>query len=295
PCKEVSIRREWRALTPNEKEEFVQAIYCLAKTPSSWAPNHTIYDDFAILHGGIGSWCHRSASFLPWHRYTLFVFEKILKEQCGFTNAIPYWDWSLDWANLANSSIWDSATGFGGDGDPHGHEVVGEGRCVVDGPFTELRPIVYNHTYTTHCVSRGFNDAKRNTTGQIAGAPYSPESIGAILRKRTYKEFVKEVENQLHNTLHQGVNGDFKAMTAANGKFHPLFYVHHAQLDRMWWRWQQEHPSVRLAEYEGKHMYNSPDGEASLEDTLMYGGFTQDVSVGTVMDAEGGLLCYRYT
>lgn len=27
---------------------------------------------------------HRSASFLPWHRWTLHVFENILKDKCGF-------------------------------------------------------------------------------------------------------------------------------------------------------------------------------------------------------------------
>ena len=119
--------------------------------------------------------------------------------------------------DLAASSIWDAAAGFGGDGDPHGDEIVGGGRCVTDGPFTALRPIIYNHTYTTHCVARGFRDA--DADGRIPGAKFRPENIGAILRAQTYGEFVAAVEADLHNTLHQAVNGDFKAMTAANGKF----------------------------------------------------------------------------
>lgn len=118
--------------------------------------------------------------------------------------------------NLANSSIWDSKTGFGGDGDPNGLETVGGGRCVVDGPFSRLKPIVYNHTFTRHCLSRGFRDG--DTMGHIPGARYSPESVGNILRKETYKDFVKDLELDLHNTLHISINGDFKAMTAANGK-----------------------------------------------------------------------------
>ncbi|KAK0615237.1 hypothetical protein B0T17DRAFT_381458 [Bombardia bombarda] len=293
PCKNITVRREWRSLDPSEKTNFVNAIHCIAKTPSSWEQNRntTIYDDFAILHGGIGSWCHRSASFLPWHRYTLAIFENILKTKCGFEGAIPYWDWSLDWANLANSSIWSSSSGFGGDGDPLGTETVGGGRCVTDGPFSDLRPIIYNHTYIPHCISRGFKDIKTNITGQISGRPFSPESMGAILGKQTYKEFVKEVENQLHNSLHQSVNGDFKAMTAAND---PLFYVHHAQLDRMWWRWQREKPEVRLHEYSGRHMFNSTNGTASVNDMLLYAGFAKDMPVASVMDTEGRFLCYRY-
>ncbi len=127
-----------------------------------------------------------------------------------------YWDWSLDWMDLANSSIWDSSMGFGGDGDPDSPVTVGEGRCVTDGPFSALRPILYNHTYTRHCLSRGFRDGK--AVGRLPRTPYSPESIGSILRESTYKDFVRRVENYLHNTMHQAIAGDFLAMTAANGK-----------------------------------------------------------------------------
>ncbi|MCJ1357635.1 MAG: hypothetical protein MMC33_007631 [Icmadophila ericetorum] len=199
-----------------------------------------------------------------------------------------YWDWSMDWMNLANSSIWNSETGFGGDGNLNSPLTVGGGRCVTDGPFSELRPIIYNHTFTEHCLSRGFRDG--NTSSRLTGAPYSPESIGQILREPTYKEFVRKVEYYLHNTMHQSIAGDFLAMTAAND---PIFFVHHVQLDHLWWRWQQDRLDVRLKEYTGKHMFNST-GEASLGDILMYGGFAEDVPVSKVMDTEGGFLCYRY-
>jgi tyrosinase len=220
-----------------------------------------------------------------------------------------YWDWSLDWMDLANSSIWDSVDGFGGNGDLTGPETVGEGRCVTDGPFAGLRPILYNHTYIKHCISRGFRDGE--TPGRLPGESYSPESIGAILRKPAYKELVKDVEFYLHNSLHQSINGDFKALTAANGNTFtphsplfllshrvnccadPLFFVHHAQLDHVWWRWQRENPRVRLNEYRGKHMFNST-GEATVDDVLMYGGFAEDIPVSKIMDTEGGFLCYTY-
>ncbi|KAK3400721.1 hypothetical protein B0T20DRAFT_347247 [Sordaria brevicollis] len=294
PCKHIATRREWRSLTETERNQFVDAIHCLARLPSEWDENknRTVYDDFAILHGGIGSWCHRSASFLPWHRWTLHVFENILKDKCGFPRdgTIPYWDWSLDHFNLSSSSIFSPTTGFGSDGtpsplSPSSLPSVGEGNCVQDGPFTDLRPIIYNHTYITHCLSRGFNDPKRNTTGTIPGEQYRPEAIGEILRQTGYEEFGKRVEERLHNGLHQSVGGDFRAMTAAND---PLFYVHHASLDRMWWRWQWENPDVRLQEYSGKHMFNSTPGEANLEDWLLYGGFTEDVQVKRAMSTESG-------
>lgn len=106
---------------------------------------------------------------------------------------------------------------------------------MQDGPFADLRPIIYNHTYVTHCLSRGFNDPKRNNStgeivsesGVISGEHYKPEAIGEILRIDKYEEFGKRVEERLHNGLHQSVGGDFRAMTAANGlfSFPPFFHA----------------------------------------------------------------------
>jgi tyrosinase len=125
--------------------------------------------------------------------------------------------------DLANSSIWDSTTGFGGDGDPNGVETVGGGRCVIDGPFSDLRPVVYNHTNVVHCLSRGFRDG--NMTGRLSGEKFSPENVGKILRQENYTDFLLGVERDLHNTLHTSINGDFKAMTAANGEYEFLLEI----------------------------------------------------------------------
>ncbi|KAK5991853.1 Tyrosinase ustQ [Cladobotryum mycophilum] len=279
-CTNPPIRKEWRALSAQEQHEFTHAIKCISKAPSSWAPNRTVYDDIAVLHGGIGSWCHRSACFLPWHRHVLSVIETILRDRCDYQGLIPYWDWSIDWMDLANSSIWDSTTGFGGDGDPNSPETVGEGRCVTDGPFSDLRPIIYNHTLVTHCLSRGFRDGDIN--GRLSGTKFRPENIGDILRQQNYPDFLLRLERDLHNTLHTSINGDFKAMTAAND---PLFFLHHVNLDRIWWRWQQENPKARMLEYDGQHMYNST-GPGSLDDVLLYGGFTKDVIVRNAIDTQ---------
>src|SRR5437899_2739980 len=31
----------------------------------------------------------------------------------------------------------------------------------------------------------------------------------------------------------------------------PIFYLHHAWLDRLWWLWQTQHPETRLTEVGG--------------------------------------------
>ncbi|TIC95046.1 Tyrosinase ustQ [Colletotrichum higginsianum] len=221
--------------------------------------------------------------------YALVLWEAALREQCGFKGSIPYWDWTMDWMDLHSSSIWNNVTGFGGDGDPAGPIVVGEGRCVTDGPFSNLRPVRYNHTSLEHCLARGFRN--EDAAGRPLNTWFGPESIGRLLRTPRYRDFEWDMENRLHNRMHRAVSGDFLSLTAAND---PVFYLHHAQIDHLWWRWQQENKAARLYEYEGKHMFNSTDGEASLSDMLHYGGFTEDIPVSLVMDTEGGRLCYRY-
>ncbi|KAG6028785.1 hypothetical protein E4U41_000588 [Claviceps citrina] len=261
-CTRPAVRREWRALKSTEQLDFVQAIKCMSRIPSFRDPSITIH--------------------------ILFVIESLLKERCGYQGLLPYWDWSLDWIDLASSSIWNGTTGFGGDGDADGAETVGEGRCVTTGPFADLRPVMYNHTRIRHCLSRGFRDG--NATGHLPGAKFRPENIGEILRQENYTAFVRKVERDLHNTLHTSINGDFKAMTAAND---PLFFLHHVTLDRLWWKWQREDPTGRLLQYSGKHMYNS-SGAASPSDMLLYDGFADNVPVQEAMNTEGGKLCYTY-
>ena len=80
-----------------------------------------------------------------------------------------------------------------------------------------------------------------------------------------------------------------KLMPAAD----PIFFLHHAQLDHLWWLWQQQ-DLQRLKEYAGKHMYNSTDDNASGLDMLQFGGFVEDIPVVRVMNTKNGFLCYQY-
>jgi hypothetical protein len=54
-CKNPPIRREWRALTPEEKMEYIDAVNCLSRTPATWGENGSVYDDFTRLHSGAGA------------------------------------------------------------------------------------------------------------------------------------------------------------------------------------------------------------------------------------------------
>ncbi|KAK2058040.1 Di-copper centre-containing protein [Colletotrichum caudatum] len=285
------VRKEWRQLSALEKSDFTRSVNCLSTIPSTQGFNGTVYDDFTILHEQFGSQSHGDANFLPWHRYALIVWENALRDHCGFQGHIPYWDWTMDWADLAGSSIWDAETGLGGDGNQSGPIVVGDGRCVTNGPFSHLRPVIYEHRYLPHCLSRGF----RNTddAGRSLGPWFSPESIGKILEMPTYARFGWELENRVHNRIHRAISGDFLSMAAAND---PVFYLHHAQVDRLWWQWQDKDAPSRLAEYGNgtRTGTNQSSQVMHVETQLDYGFFADRISVSRVLNTENGFLCYRY-
>jgi tyrosinase len=103
--------------------------------------------------------------------------------------------------------------------------------------------------------------------------------------------------------------GDFYSFTAPNGtryppifivftniEVDPVFYLHHTQVDRLWWMWQQQDPEHRLHEFSGPketfmHMDNR---ESSLDDILYAGTVGKNIQVRDVMSTDTSLLCYNY-
>lgn len=285
-------RREWRTLSDNEKQDYISAVLCLRDATSTLAPssNHTAYDDFPWIHSHVGYATHNSAPFLPWHRYFLHIYETTLREKCGYTGGLVYWDWTLDFEALENSPIFNPATGFGGDGEVGGEITVGRsGRCLVDGPFAGTKVDFYDVKFQPHCLSRGFRDLEGNL-GHMDGADISPDSIEAVLSSDGYEEFVAAMESKVHDAIPFGIAGDFETFTAP---YDPVFFLHHTQLDRLWWLWQQRQPNRGLDSYGGHKERHSVE-MASLDDDLHYKGLAPDVKVKDVMDIENGMLCYQY-
>lgn len=81
----------------------------------------------------------------------------------------------------------------------------------------------------------------------------------------------------------------------------PLFWLHYAQVDRLWDKWQREKWEARKGEIAGPdtqfagpwEFYGEKEaGEVSVESELDFGGLFEGVKVGDVLDS--GELCYRY-
>ena len=69
-----------------------------------------------------------------------------------------------------------------------------------------------------------------------------------------------------------------------------MFFLHHAQVDRIWWIWQQAN-GWRWHEYNGNGTNGNP---VSLSDPLPMMGLAPDGVVSDYIYTMGGKLCYGY-
>ena len=57
----------------------------------------------------------------------------------------------------------------------------------------------------------------------------------------TFTAFQAAIEGAVHGSVHDAVGGD---MGTGSSPSDPLFWLHHANLDRLWAKWQSQHPGV---------------------------------------------------
>lgn len=290
-CTAPSVRQEWSSAPLSVRQEYISAALCLATKPSKLGLNNaTLYDDFAYVHNLFNNQVHFVAQFLPWHRQYVHTYEQSLKD-CGYTGSMLYWDWTVDSQNPSAAAIWDATTGVGGNGNRSIPD--GQSRCLTDGPFKGLTPLFTDNTRNRHCLSRSFNDGS-DQVGQMLGQFYSPSAVAAIMPAPDYNTFRTQLESGPHGAIHSGIGGDMSPSTSPND---PIFFIHHTQIDRLWWLWQQQHPDV-AGTYSGnlnqKATPTSISPAAQLTDIMGFAGLTDPIPVSDVMSTETDLLCYRY-
>lgn len=78
----------------------------------------------------------------------------------------------------------------------------------------------------------------------------------------------------------------------------PIFFMHHANLDRVWWSWQLRNPWSRLTDISGPinlmDYNNTKGGNVTLDFPMSLGFNAENVTVGETMNIKGGLFCYDY-
>ncbi|KUL90519.1 hypothetical protein ZTR_00075 [Talaromyces verruculosus] len=195
-----------------------------------------------------------------------------------------WWNVNRDAGRSLLSEIFDPVTGFGGNG-------TGPDGCVTDGPFANTTMHIGPfQEITTYCLWRSFNEA--------ASLWANSSAVKECNSKDNYYDMWKCVDNQtggLHGSGHVGTGGTVADPDASPGD--PLFYLHHGWIDRLWWAWKSQDPTNRLYQLGGYTTQSEPKSgwvNTTLDYTLYSYNILPNVTVGQVMNTEGGYLCYNY-
>lgn len=95
----------------------------------------------------------------------------------------------------------------------------------------------------------------------------------AVLTIPTFSAFQSALEASVHNAVHRAVGGD---MVSAGSPTDPLFFLHHANIDRLWASWQAKHPGQ-----------DPPNADEVLKPKPLFG-----IKVATLISTTG--LGYEY-
>ncbi|KAJ2898555.1 hypothetical protein MKZ38_003846 [Zalerion maritima] len=329
-CRKSLVRKEWRTLSDTDKVEYTNAVQCLMNLPAQTQNLYTgvqnRFDDFQGLHIDQTDFIHFVGHFQPWRRMLVAKYEADLRELCGYSGAQPFWDWTLDsWStdDFPNSPVFDPDTGFGGNGpyidssedNSVSTHIPGKtgGGCITDGPFANMSVNLgpgYTTAYNPRCLRRDF-------APEFAVSNLNISMVAWTLSADSFAEFDIRVqggttvpEMTYHGGGHLGVGGDLGEIgNVYSSPGDPLFYMHHANIDRLWWLWQKMDwrnrkndiagPDTMFAypfNFFGDVEYANVTLDYEMDFGELFGAGSDDniVKVGDVMDTKGGKLCYTY-
>ncbi len=279
------------------------------------------YDTFVKLHKDAfkcaTQTAHVGPNFLPWHRQFLLEFERALGEAAGKPVAIPYWDWTNP--DATEAVFRDDF--MGGDGDPEARYAVRSGAFqqgqwkleVVDQTYDlGPEPLRQNRHHLVRRMAsiRGVRQLPRAAEVQRAlgvetydTVPFDdranpPQSfrntlegwrknIGQRCEDGIFVPLTRQADapSALHNRVHYWVGGQagklpgtMQLNTSPND---PVFWLHHANVDRTWQSWMEIHGE----QYRPQCCWPRPD-ENGDQRMRPYDTFGIDVTPNDMLDID---------
>ncbi|GAB7350570.1 hypothetical protein MBLNU459_g1146t1 [Dothideomycetes sp. NU459] len=322
------VRKEWGSMSKSARVAYTDAVTCLQSLPSqldsaTYPGAKSRYDDFMAIHINMTSRIHLNGYFLSWHRGFVRLYELALQNECGYNGSQPYWNWPLWASDLSGSPLFDgSAYSLGSDGAKVANEsdvVVGPGvtlphgsggGCVHSGPFVNYtvpfrsfqfaealtgEPPVDAFEYTPRCLSRDLNS-------YIATRYTNATDVATLLAAKNISNFQGILSGApatynlgTHGGGHFSMGNQGADFFASPGD--PAFYLHHAQIDRLWTKWQAQDILVRPFELSGTQTVLDipPSANVTFNDTLSWSvaGPNKKVCELAVVGSSP-FLCYKY-
>jgi tyrosinase len=227
---QVSLRhrRSVRRLSAGQLEDLQKAVSLAQKVKDNRG-----YQYQAGIHGlPLPESCrHHEQLFLPWHRAYLYFFERALRDRVPDA-MLTWWDWRT--TNLGDNPGIPRAFSQkrpGGRKNPLYSAPV-DALALEQGRRATPRPII----------------VEPNTTRELGppGAPPLPtkREVKDVLERDDFLDFSGELEG-LHDRVHVWTGGrDGHMGKIPFAAFDPIFWAHHAMIDRIWRLWQLKHQNV---------------------------------------------------
>ncbi|KAK8630149.1 hypothetical protein V6N13_078956 [Hibiscus sabdariffa] len=238
-------RKPAHLVSPDYVEKFQEAITRMKaldeKDPRSFtqqAKVHCAYCNSAYEQMGFPSQdlqVHNSWLFFPFHRLYLYFFERILGKLIDDPHfALPFWNWDHpDGMTIPDMYVDLDSPLYDAKRNPDHQPPV-----LVDLDYSSDKNLSRDDQIKANlCVMKSQMVQGTTTTTLFHGKEYrmgySPDPGAGT------------IENGIHLSLHKWVGDPRQPLKEDMGNFYsagydPLFYAHHANLDRMWNLWKTE-------------------------------------------------------
>ncbi|HSN98657.1 MAG TPA: tyrosinase family protein [Candidatus Nanopelagicales bacterium] len=236
---------------------------------------------------------HMGPQFLPWHREYLLRFEEEMRVALGDPDyMVPYWDWSAPPEEVfSTADLGDLGACPGGPGEDFGevsgyladqgyeanvYDVIGDDPSQAQIVCTPKKLTRGSGCFAlAPTLPTGADVARALSIPTYDVAPYDNLGTDEDLSFRQNLEgFTNEDVNEasgickfagcrMHGQVHMWVGGLLGSAAAPND---PVFFMHHANVDRIWAEWQDRYgdatyPSTAPDDYSGGlFMFNKDDG-----------------------------------
>ena len=207
----VRVRKNAQTLTPAERDRFVAAMATLNGGGSGR------FHDFREMHVSVADLEeHGNVGFLPWHRAYLLDLEREL-QAIDPSVTLPYWRFDQPAPNLFT------------------RDFIGVSNSAGSVEFTPAHPL---NTWQTDGQPGILRTPGFDTTSGAPALRTEAQTIalGGAAPNATYDAF-RVMEGNPHGSAHTSFVGGYirSKQTAARD---PLFFMLHANVDRMWAKWQ---------------------------------------------------------
>lgn len=250
--------------------------------------------------------------------------------------ASQYWDWSKTAVTgLANSPIFDgSDTSLSGNGAviPNQPDIIlgassglppvylpagSGGGCVTSGPFKDFKVnlgpaaldapggvVIANPAgpleYNPRCLARSLTDEVNRAYSNASAI------LSLLLKPQNVYDFQMQMQGipgsgniGVHGGGHYSLGGD-PGRDVFTSPGDPVFYLHHAQIDRVWWIWQMLSPASRV--YSNKAVIgtntflNTPPSANTTRDDIIDFGYAAGPprKIDDLLSTLDGPFCYVY-